>query len=321
VGAGTSGVVLAALADSTSPGARARLFGHLGAATSLGAVVGPLLVLLGHRAGWVGSEVILAAVVAVVLVLAWWRMPAGVGAAARGARDRLTSAAGRGVRADTGSLRIALGMPARVRSLILIYAVAIGAGSGIPMMLPVLLDAVPGAPAAGWCLMFLGAAGALLRAGLVGPVVARIGERRLLIIGLAAVAAGVCGLAASAVPGVLPVSLGALALGTALTFPALTALLSHATAPAERGATMGAQQALGGVSRAVVPLGIGAAVAAGAMTEVLVATAAVLLVLAGWVRHVLVERGEAPGRARAAFAPRGEVSPPGSVRAGRRLAG
>jgi MFS family permease len=48
-----------------------------------------------------------------------------------------------------------------------------------------------------------------------------------------------------------------LPLGTAFTFPCVTALLSRVIHPADRGLYMGLQQSFGGVSRIIAPLWAG----------------------------------------------------------------
>ena len=55
----------------------------------------------------------------------------------------------------------------------------------------------------------------------------------------------------------LALGIGMLPLGTAFTFPCVTALLSRVTAKADRGLYMGLQHSYGGLSRAVAPLFFG----------------------------------------------------------------
>src|SRR5205085_12223925 len=53
---------------------------------------------------------------------------------------------------------------------------------------------------------------------------------------------------------VLAVSVAMIPLGTAFTFPCVTALLSRVTPPGDQGLYMGLQQTFGGVARIVAPL-------------------------------------------------------------------
>jgi MFS family permease len=55
----------------------------------------------------------------------------------------------------------------------------------------------------------------------------------------------------------LGVAVALIPLGTAFTFPCVTALLSRVTAPRERGLYMGMQQTYGGVARIIAPLFFG----------------------------------------------------------------
>jgi MFS family permease len=55
----------------------------------------------------------------------------------------------------------------------------------------------------------------------------------------------------------LALSVAMLPLGTAFTFPCVTALLSRVINPADRGLYMGMQQSFGGVSRIIAPLWAG----------------------------------------------------------------
>lgn len=57
--------------------------------------------------------------------------------------------------------------------------------------------------------------------------------------------------------GTLALAVALIPLGTAFTFPCVTALLSRVIAPRERGLYMGVQQTYGGVARIVAPLFFG----------------------------------------------------------------
>ncbi|HEX6912702.1 MAG TPA: MFS transporter, partial [Longimicrobium sp.] len=56
---------------------------------------------------------------------------------------------------------------------------------------------------------------------------------------------------------VLAAVLTLMPLGTAFTFPCVTALLSHVIDPRERGVVLGAQQSYGGAARVIAPLAAG----------------------------------------------------------------
>jgi MFS family permease len=94
---------------------------------------------------------------------------------------------------------------------------------------------------------------------MLGKLVDRIGEPRLSRAGLLFLAAGLVGLSISPNLPLLAFSVGLLPLGTAFTFPCVTAMLSRVVSSAERGLYMGVQQTFGGVTRVVFPIVLGVA--------------------------------------------------------------
>ncbi|MGZ3458164.1 MAG: hypothetical protein ACXU86_06605 [Archangium sp.] len=83
----------------------------------------------------------------------------------------------------------------------------------------------------------------------------RLGEARLWRVGVVLLAAGLTVLPLAS--GWPSLALALLPLGTAFTFPCVTALLSWHAAAGERGKVLGMQQARGGMARALAPLGAG----------------------------------------------------------------
>jgi len=259
IGSGTAGVVVAAILDGAPPSSRAALLGRLSAATSFGAVVGPSVALALAETSMTPEHAMMV-LTALAPVIAWRTLPRRARAAAPGRADA-RAVPRRG--------------PSLLPLLVAVYAVAVGAASGVPTMLPAIFDA----SRAAWAVMALGATGALVRAALVGPIAARVGEPRMLGAGLTSIAAALlllCRPSGAAVPA----AVGALALGTALAFPALGALVARATPPSRLGAVMGAQQAAGGAARAAFPLALGAALDGGRLSGLLTVCAAVLAVAA-----------------------------------------
>ena len=84
-----------------------------------------------------------------------------------------------------------------------------------------------------------------------------LGEAKLSRLGLVLLAAGVLGMPLSRNLGMLAVAVALIPLGTAFTFPCVTALLSRVIDPRERGLYMGMQQTYGGVARIIAPLFFG----------------------------------------------------------------
>lgn len=101
---------------------------------------------------------------------------------------------------------------------------------------------------------YAGLLAAVMQMTLVGRLSRRLGERRLLLVGLAGTAVGLLLIASQhslpALIAVLPV----LAFGQAMVMPSLSALVSH-TAPGERqGETLGAYQATSSLARVLGPM-------------------------------------------------------------------
>jgi multidrug resistance protein len=250
VGGGTIAVVQAYVADASEPEERAKGLGWLSAATSLGVIVGPAL----------GS----------VLAGIWGRTAPGLGAAllcalnlafawrfldeARGMR--VTDSHAVPVVAKRLSPWQVLAHPREIAArLIWTYAVAIGAFYGIVAVFTMFLNRQfgIGEKTIGYFFMWWGAAGVIVRTALVGPAVRRLGEVRMARGGLLLLAAGLILFPFARGYPVLLTAMTLMPLGTAFTFPAVTALLSRVVPSKERGVYMGVQQTVGGVARVVFP--------------------------------------------------------------------
>ena len=122
-----------------------------------------------------------------------------------------------------------------------------------------------------------------MQGGLVGRLVKRWGEHRLLLAGLALLAVGLALLPISTQLATLLVALGILSAGEGAVTPTSSALLSFASPADAQGETLGLAQGVGGLGRIIGPLlagvlftlGVGVPFIAGAG---LLALAAVLAV-------------------------------------------
>jgi len=114
-----------------------------------------------------------------------------------------------------------------------------------------------GAREVAWTLASLGLASALLQGGGAGAAARWLGERVTLLIGLAAIAAGFGGLAASHEIATLAASLTALVIGIGLASPAANALIAEQASETERGAVMGLSQSASALGRVAGPLAAG----------------------------------------------------------------
>jgi MFS transporter, DHA1 family, tetracycline resistance protein len=106
--------------------------------------------------------------------------------------------------------------------------------------------------AVGLTLAFVGVCSAIVQGGLVRPIVARAGERRAMLIGLA------CGAAGFVIFGVAPTGalfyLGVPVMALwGLTNPSIQSLMSRRVSPNEQGQLQGAQSSLQGVAGLIGP--------------------------------------------------------------------
>ena len=143
--------------------------------------------------------------------------------------------------------------------LIWIYAIAIGAFQGSFSVLALFLNArfQVTEQTIGYFFMYIGSISVFTRVLLLGRMVDWLGEAKLSRLGLVLLAAGVLGMPLSRNLPMLAVAVALIPLGTAFTFPCVTALLSRVIKPRERGLYMGMQQTYGGVARIIAPLFFG----------------------------------------------------------------
>ena len=261
-GGGTTGVVQAYVSDSVPPEKRAEALGWISAATNAGVMIGPALgSLAAKHIGWSGPGFV-AAVLCTLNVLAAWRW---LPESKRDEGPRETAAPPPKRQPLLKSVAQVLSDPGSPVSLLIwIYAVGMLAFMGMNGVLALYLGKVYGVTkeTIGYFYSYIGAIGIVMRAVLLGPTVRRFGEVGVTRMGSLSL---VLGLALIPVPGLLDLTrmerFGLLALivmlvpvGTALLFPATTALVSRRGARAEMGQTMGVQQAFGSTARVVGPI-------------------------------------------------------------------
>jgi MFS family permease len=107
--------------------------------------------------------------------------------------------------------------------------------------------------------MYIGTLSVIVRALFLGKIVDYFGEPKLSRWGLLLLAAGLIGMSLSHDYVSLVLAVGLLPLGTAFTFPCVTAMLSRVVSSSERGLYMGVQQTYGGITRIAFPVIFGAA--------------------------------------------------------------
>jgi MFS family permease len=266
-GGGTVGVIQAYVADSTDPKDRARALGWLSATTNLGVALGPVLgsfaVALGKRDLMPGAGTlqmgqaapgIIAAGLCLLNMMFVWRY-------LKESRDFTEQPQAGEIRRTSSQAiwRVISHASEPSSRLIWIYAIAIGAFQGTYTVLALFLNVrfQVTKETIGYFFMYVGAISVFTRVLLLGRMVDWLGEANLSRLGLVLLAAGVVGMPLSQNIGMLEITVALIPLGTAFTFPCVTALLSRVIAPRERGLYMGLQQTYGGVARIVAPLFFG----------------------------------------------------------------
>jgi predicted MFS family arabinose efflux permease len=144
----------------------------------------------------------------------------------------------------------------RISRLTLIYASGMFGLSAMSSVLALYLGARFGFTerTIGLVFLYLGIFAVVMRSGLVGPIVDRIGETRAMRWGAALLIAGLIGYPLSPNLWVLAAVVPLVPIGQALLFPATTSLMSSAAKKAEIGATMGIAQTFAGLSRLIAPV-------------------------------------------------------------------
>lgn len=258
LGGGTVGVLQAYVADASDPEDRARGLGWLSAATSLGVVIGPAFGSLfvqwwGHRGPGFGAAFF--CLLSAAFALRYLRESNEL----RQTSEHVT-ATHAVVRTPTATLwRVVTHAGEPAPRLVWIYALAIGAFYGTGPLLSLLLAdrfAIT-ENTVGYVIMYFGGMGVVMRAGLLGPAVRRFREARLARLGLLLLSIGLALLSMSRDWPTLFAAITLIPVGTAFTFPCVTALLSRVVPSRDRGLHMGVQQAYGGIARVLFPLGAG----------------------------------------------------------------
>lgn len=279
-GGGTVSVIQAYVADATQPGERAKALGWLSAATNAGVAIGPVLGSLTHAWGPRGPGLFAAALCVGNIVFAWKYLDESrdMQEAAQSKADPTQRS-----RSRDAVLQVVTHSAEPASRLIWIYAIAMGAFSGVMSMLALYLAKRFGVTekTIGFFFAYTGIISVVTRALILGKMVDRFGEIRLSRFGSTLLAIGIAAMAftkpisdparvAAMLGGFLPASavvvlpylplalaVALLPLGTAFTFPCVTAMLSHVIPSRERGLYMGVQQTFGGAARVIFPVVFG----------------------------------------------------------------
>jgi MFS transporter, DHA1 family, tetracycline resistance protein len=246
---GTFGVVAGTIADITPPQQRAKYMGYFGATFNLGFAIGPALggLLADPAAGLPGFRLpIFVAAVLTACASAW--------ALAMLPETRPTGAAVRPPPSYAEGIRYVRSTPLLWR-LFLIAFCGIAAFSSMEAVFGLWTQLNFGwsSREVGLAFVAVGCAGLTVQALLIGPLVARFGEARVILGGIVLL------IFATALPPVLRMPAASVVLmallmaGHSLAFPNAGALVSRTTPPDRQGSVMGLNMASNAASRIVAP--------------------------------------------------------------------
>lgn len=231
------------IADVTTPENRAKGMGMVGAAFGLGFIFGPAIGGLLSRFGpeapmWFASALCLANFIA-----AWFLLP----------ESRAVSATSKNL-GRLEAFRHALTKPVLVLILALYFIVTL-AFSSFEATFALFSEAQFGftSTSIGFLFAFIGLVLAIVQGVLVGKLVPKLGEARVIPMAIFAIALGI-GLVAFAwsVPALL-VALGVLAVGMGFNNPSLTSMVSRLSDADDQGGTLGLASSLASLGRVVGP--------------------------------------------------------------------
>ena len=276
-GGGTVSVIQAYVADAVQPDQRAKGLGWLSAATNAGVALGPVIGSKMLHFGPHGPGLCAAMLCFLNIGFAFKYLVES--------RDMVEAKSsvhvpGRSIKA---AVRVVTHSSEPAARLIWIYAIGIGAFQGMNAIFALFLQMRFGVTSdtIGYFYTYIGALSMVTRAVILGWALDKFGEVRLSRIGQVLLASGLAALPfmhplsdpaglATRLGGILPVSAVALLpyvplalgvallpLGTAFTFPCVTAILSRVIPSNERGLYMGVQQTFGGIARVLFPIGAG----------------------------------------------------------------
>jgi MFS family permease len=248
-GAGTVGVVQAYVSDTVEPGQRAKALGWFTAATSAGVMLGPVVGSLASQLGPHAPGFIAAALALANVSAAYFLLPEPEKASSLTKRRHLRHAI-----ADVFRHPLT---PAH--RMIWIYAAGMMAFMAMNGILALFLQRRFGVTTKtiGYFYFYVGGIGLLMRGGVLGRLVDKLGDIRVLRLGALSIALGQLLVPfARSLPVLVPL-MALMPIGTAMLFPATTAQVSRHAPAGHVGEFMGLQQALGGVSRVLGPVWAG----------------------------------------------------------------
>ncbi len=253
-GSGTTGVVQAYVSDSVGREDRAKALGWLTAATSAGVMMGPALGSLSAALDWIGPGYLAAALCLVNFAFGWKWLPES---RSSDVKDRPDHRRG----STRGAIASFLRHPTQpLPRLIWIYTFGMMSFMAMNGVFALYLERrfEINEKTIGWFFMYVGGVSLIMRSLLLGPAVARFGERGAMRLGALGVALGMAAAPFANTIWTMCAWITFIPVGTALLFPTTTSLVSQRAPEGQTGMILGVQQAFGGVARMLGPIGAGA---------------------------------------------------------------
>ena len=290
VGGGSLGAVSAYVSDAVGPEERAKALGWITACTSAGVMVGPAIgsLTVGY-AKWAPGAIAALFCFANILFTSIWLTEAKAPNKSKTAKPRPKIA---------GQVKFVLTRPDEtVNGLIWIYTAGMMAFMSMTGIMALYLEDRFGITAEqiGWFYVAVGAVSVVMRGLILGKMVQRFGEVRVLRIGATSLGLGLASIPFAATPIAFVMVMLFVPTGTALLFPCTTSLVTRYADPDEVGQTVGVQQAFGGVSRLTAPIWAGAVYQVVGIQEPFWIGAALVFTTA--LLSLRLKPGEAPKRA------------------------
>jgi multidrug resistance protein len=247
-GGGTTAVAQAYVADTIRPADRTRALGWLSAASSLGVMLGPVIGSLAFHWGPEAPGLIAAVLCLLNVAFAWRWLPESrvLRTGAPAPRRPLAHATWEVVRHP--------GRP--VARFIWIYGAGMLGFSVMTAILALYLHDAFGITerTIGYVFLYFGALSLAMRSLALGPIVDRLGEVGTMRMGTVTLTLGLLLYAAADRLWLLLAVIPLVPVGTALLFPATTALMSRMSSPDEQGLNLGVAQTFASTARIAAPL-------------------------------------------------------------------
>jgi MFS family permease len=248
-GGGTTGVAQAYVADTVAPAHRAQALGWLSSATAVGFMLGPVIGSFATRWGQAAPGLVAAGLCLLNVAFAWKWLPESKPprlSDEQRALPPIWHATWQVIRHPRGP----------VPRLIWIYAAGMLGFTAMTSVLALYMDAEFGITekTIGYVFLYVATLSLVMRSLLLGPIVRRIGEPGAMRVGTVLLTLGLFLYPFAHQLWLLAPVMALVPIGTALLFPATTALMSHASEKTEIGETMGVAQTFAGLSRVVAPL-------------------------------------------------------------------